>query len=74
MPEARFSASNGVVYLPAVLQESFGQSGSHWRRQIDQGGVRLDGEVVGGYETPAAALEGAVLQAGKRHFVRLRSG
>jgi tyrosyl-tRNA synthetase len=73
MPEARFAPSNGVVYLPAVLQESFGQSGSHWRRQIDQGGVKLNGEPVSGYEVPAASLEGAVLQAGKRQFIRLHS-
>jgi tyrosyl-tRNA synthetase len=73
MPEARFSAANGVVYLPSVLQESFGRSGSHWRRQIDQGGVKLNGEPVSGYEVPAGALEGAVLQAGKRQFVRLHS-
>ena len=73
MPEARFAAANGVVYLPTVLQESFGQSGSHWRRQIDQGGVKLNGEPVSGYELPAASLDGAVLQAGKRQFVRLHS-
>ena len=73
MAEAGFSAANGVVYLPALLQESFGQSGSHWRRQIDQGGVKLNGEPVSGYEVAAAALEGAVLQAGKRQFVRLHS-
>jgi len=73
MPEARFAASNAVVYLPAVLQESFGQSGSHWRRQIDQGGVKLNGEVVSAYEVATASLEGSVLQAGKRHFVRLHS-
>ena len=73
MPEAGFSGANGVVYLPAVLQESFGQSGSHWRRQIDQGGVKLNGEPVSEYELPAGSLEGAVLQAGKRQFVRLHS-
>jgi tyrosyl-tRNA synthetase len=73
MPEARFSPANGVVYLPALLQESFGQSGSHWRRQIDQGGVKLDGEPVSEYELAAGSLEGAVLQAGKRQFVRLHS-
>jgi tyrosyl-tRNA synthetase len=73
MPEATFSAPNGDVYLPALLQESFGQSGSHWRRQIDQGAVRLNGEPVPGYEVPAGSLEGAVLQAGKRRFVRLHS-
>jgi tyrosyl-tRNA synthetase len=74
MPEARFAAANGDVYLPAVLQEAFGRSGSHWRRQIDQGGVKLNGEPVSGYDVPAGALEGAVLQAGKRQFVRLHSG
>ena len=73
MPEARFMAANGVVYLPAVLQESFGRSGSHWRRQIDQGGVKLNGEPVSGYDVSAGSLEGAVLQAGKRQFVRLHS-
>jgi tyrosyl-tRNA synthetase len=72
MPEAQFGAANGLVYLPALLQESFGQSGSHWRRQIDQGGVKVNGEPVSGYEVPAGSLDGAVLQAGKRHFVRLR--
>jgi tyrosyl-tRNA synthetase len=73
MPEAQFAAANGVVYLPTLLQESFGRSGSHWRRQIDQGGVKLNGDPVAGYELPAGALDGAVLQAGKRQFVRLHS-
>ena len=59
-------------YLPAVLQEVFGASASHWRRQIDQGGVRVDGEAVSSYEVDPARLDGAVLQAGKRRFVRLR--
>jgi tyrosyl-tRNA synthetase len=53
--------------------EVFGNSGSHWRRQIDQGGVKLNGEPIGSYEVDPSALEGAVLQAGKRQFVRLRS-
>jgi tyrosyl-tRNA synthetase len=73
VPEATFAAQNGVVYLPAVLQEVFGNSGSHWRRQIDQGGVKVNGEPVGSYEVEASTLEGAVVQAGKRAFVRLRS-
>jgi tyrosyl-tRNA synthetase len=73
VPEATFAASNGLVYLPAVLQEVFGRSASHWRRQIDQGGVKVNGEPVGGYELPVDALEGALVQAGKRQYVRLRS-
>jgi tyrosyl-tRNA synthetase len=75
VPEARFEAANGVVYLPGLLQEVFGNSGSHWRRQIDQGGVKLGGEPVRSYEIDSAALDGAVVQAGKRQFVRfLRAG
>jgi tyrosyl-tRNA synthetase len=74
VPEARFTSANGVVYLPGVLQEVLGNSVSHWRRQIDQGGVKLDGEPVRGYEIEAAALDGAVVQAGKRRFVRFRAG
>jgi tyrosyl-tRNA synthetase len=74
LPEERFEAANGEVYLPALLQRLFGNSGSHWRRQIDQGGVKLNGQPVDGYDVAAAALDGAVLQAGKRQFVRLRAG
>jgi tyrosyl-tRNA synthetase len=59
-------------YLPALLVEAFGESVSHWRRQIDQGGVRLNGEPVAGYEVSADALDGALVQGGKRRFVRVR--
>jgi tyrosyl-tRNA synthetase len=71
MPEATVEAANGVVYLPAVLQEHLGQSGGHWRRLIDQGGVKLGGASVAAYEVDAATVDGAVLQAGKRQFLRL---
>jgi tyrosyl-tRNA synthetase len=59
-------------YLPALLQAQFGQTTSHWRRQIDQGGVRLNGAPVAGYEVDPAELDGALVQAGKRQFVRVR--
>jgi tyrosyl-tRNA synthetase len=74
VPEAGFEPGpNGTVYLPAVLQAVFGQSGSHWRRQIDQGGVRVNGEPPPGYDVDGTTLEGALVQAGKRQFVRLHS-
>ena len=41
------------------------------RRLIAQGGVRLDGKTVGAEEVPAAEAAGALLQVGKRRFVRL---
>jgi tyrosyl-tRNA synthetase len=61
------------VHLPAFLAATLGESTSHWRRTIDQGGVKLDGEVLVGYDHPRAELEGRVLQAGKRRFLRLVS-
>jgi tyrosyl-tRNA synthetase len=73
VPEATFAATDGAVYLPALLQAELGRSGSHWRRQIDQRAVKLDGEPIGSYEVDAAALDGAVVQAGKRLFVRFHS-
>ncbi|HEY6067325.1 MAG TPA: tyrosine--tRNA ligase [Gaiellaceae bacterium] len=73
MPEAVVDAKDGSVYLPGALQAIFGNSGSHWRRQIDQDAVKVNGEPVHGYDVAAADLEGAVLQAGKRRFVRLRT-
>ncbi len=72
VPDATFAADGGAaVYLPAVLQSVFGQSASHWRRQIDQGGVKVNGDAPGGYELDPALLDGALVQAGKRQFVRL---
>jgi tyrosyl-tRNA synthetase len=72
VPEVAFSAKNGVVYLPGLLAELAGNSASHWRRQIDQGGVKVNGGSPDGYEVAAATLDGALLQAGKRRFFRLR--
>src|SRR5579884_293229 len=59
------------IYLPSVLKTHFGQTTSHWRRTIDQGGVRLNGQPVAAYEVAAADLDGALLQAGKRQFLRV---
>jgi len=61
-----------TVHLPQLLAGAFGQTTSHWRRVIDQGGVSADGRRVEGYDVAAAELDGAVLQAGKRRFMRLR--
>jgi tyrosyl-tRNA synthetase len=71
VPEATFDAADGVVYLPGLLAGLAGQSASHWRRQIDQGGVKLNGGSVAGYDVDAAMLDGALLQVGRRRFFRL---
>jgi tyrosyl-tRNA synthetase len=59
------------VHLPALLGSAFGMTTSEARRLIAQGGVRLDGAVVSELDLPRSALEGALLQAGKRRFARL---
>jgi tyrosyl-tRNA synthetase len=60
-----------TVYMPQFLAHVFGQSSSHWRRVIDQGGVRVNGTAVSTYEVPRQDVEGAVIRAGKRQFVRV---
>jgi len=74
VPEADFSAEDGAAHLPAVLADAFGISRSEARRLLAQGGVRVDGEALGAddVDVPAERLDGAVLQAGRRRFVRLR--
>ena len=65
------SVDGAEVYLPQLLSDQFGQSNSHWRRVIEQGGVKIDGEPVREIELPAERLRGTLIQAGKRQFVRV---
>jgi len=58
------------VHLPRVLSRELGMTTSQARRLIDQGGVRLNGEPVTELDVPAERLRGALLQAGKRRFMR----
>jgi tyrosyl-tRNA synthetase len=62
-----------VIHLPALLAENFGHSTSHWRRVIDQGGVKADGRVLTSYDVETASIAGEVIQAGKRQFLRIRA-
>jgi tyrosyl-tRNA synthetase len=73
-PEAvpeRVLPTGDPVHLPAVLADAFGLSTSEARRLIGQGGVKVDGEAVTELDLPRERLAGAVVQAGKRRFVRL---
>jgi len=72
--ETVVQARNGTVHLPAVIADVFGRSRSDARRTLAQGGVKLDGEPLApdALDLPADALDGRVLQLGKRHFRRLR--
>jgi tyrosyl-tRNA synthetase len=70
VPEQRLSDGD-PVHLPAVLAGAFGISTSEARRLIADGAVKVDGEVVQELDVPRRALENALVQAGKRRFVRL---
>jgi tyrosyl-tRNA synthetase len=72
VPEADLPADD-PAHLPALLSRHFGMTTSHARRLIAQGGVRLDGEPVAELDVPRERLGGALLQAGKRQFVRFRT-
>jgi tyrosyl-tRNA synthetase len=61
------------VHLPALIGEVFGVSTSEARRLIAQGGVKVNGTASGELDVSRAALADALLQVGKRQFVRLRS-
>jgi tyrosyl-tRNA synthetase len=73
MPEVEWAGAD-PVHLPALLAGAFGVSTSEARRAIAQGGVKLDGRPLGDgtLDLDAAALDGRVLQLGKRRFARVR--
>jgi tyrosyl-tRNA synthetase len=63
------------LHLPALLVDLLGvASTSEARRLIGQGGVRVDGDVVSELDLPRERLEGALVQVGKRRFLRLTPG
>ncbi len=65
-------AGDGTVVSARAAPRGVRQSGSHWRRQIDQGGVRLDGEPVGSYDVDAVPLDGR-RRPGRQAHVRRAS-
>jgi tyrosyl-tRNA synthetase len=74
MPAVSWPADRPEVHLPALLADAFGISTSEARRALKQGGVKLDGEAVanGTLDLPPDAVDGKVLQLGKRRFARVQ--
>jgi len=69
------AGENGEVHLPAVIATAFGVSTSEARRLLSQGGVKVDGHALGAeLDVPIGALDGKVLQVGKRRFARVLDG
>ncbi|MGZ4401768.1 MAG: tyrosine--tRNA ligase [Gaiellaceae bacterium] len=70
VPEAKLPPGD-PVHLPALLVEHFGvTSTSEARRLISQGAVKIDGRAASEIDVPRASLQGALVQAGKRRFMR----
>jgi tyrosyl-tRNA synthetase len=70
-------AGEEKVWLPRLLAElGLVSSNSDGRRQIEQGGVRIDGEQVKDAERELSAMDlvGRVIQVGRRRFVRVVAG
>jgi tyrosyl-tRNA synthetase len=71
VPEAPLPPED-PVHLPKLLAGTgLVTSTSEARRLIEQGGLKVDGEVVTELDMARERLNGAVLQAGKRRFLRL---
>ena len=69
---------DGRIRLANLLHLAFEQavpSNKEGERKIQQGGVKLDGEVVddAALEVTPAEVDGKVLQMGKRNWARLRA-
>jgi tyrosyl-tRNA synthetase len=65
---------DGAVWLPRLLATlGLASSNADARRQIEQGGVRLNGEPVtdATADLPLDRLRGAVVDIGRKRFVRL---
>ncbi len=73
---AHLGDGDDSVHLPLLMAEAFEISSSEARRLLGQGGVKLDGEPIpaGTLDLEPAALDGRVLQVGKRRFRRMRTG
>jgi tyrosyl-tRNA synthetase len=72
VPEADLPAGD-PIHVPALLRDLAGLSTSEARRLIAQGGVKLNDAPLRDLDLPRSALEGGLLQVGKRHFVRFRA-
>ncbi len=74
VPEVTFAASDGVVHLPALIAAGVRRLDARRRAALlAQGGVKLDGEALraDALDCRPSAIDGRVLQLGKRRFARI---
>ena len=72
MPEVAI-AEAGIGILKALRESGLASSGSQAQRDLEQGGVRIDGEKISDKGLTLAAGT-YVLQVGKRKFARVKVG
>ncbi len=76
MPEAvidRSELKDGKIWIVKLaVSANLASSNGEARRLIEQGGVRINGETVESANLDWAPEDGAVLQVGRRKFVRIR--
>jgi tyrosyl-tRNA synthetase len=72
-PEVEVGPHEAVWIVDLITRAGFAKTNGEARRFVRGGAVRLGGEVVADEKItfPAAELEGAVLQVGKRRYARL---
>ena len=68
MPE--FNNANGKLVSVVLIEAGIAKSKNEARRLIDQGAVKINGEKVS-HDEPLNLTQESVLQAGKRHFLKL---
>jgi tyrosyl-tRNA synthetase len=66
MPELKLS---GETIVKVLVEGGIAKGNSEAKRLIDQGGVKINGEVISGYE--AEVSTGDVIQSGKRNFLKI---
>jgi tyrosyl-tRNA synthetase len=64
-----FSVGSGMSIVEVLVGSGVVKSNSDAKRQIEQGGVKVDGKVV--EDTAMTVAAGSIIQKGKRFFVRL---
>jgi tyrosyl-tRNA synthetase len=72
VPIPEGAMNDEIVFLPRLLADlGLASSNSDARRKLQEGGVRVEGEVVRDQEIAIERVRGAVLSVGRRRFVRL---
>lgn len=71
VPSVSLDSSDSEVWLPKALSDAgVVASNGEGRRLVQQGAVKISGERVDDETVPRSVLVGAVVQVGKRRFIR----